>query len=189
MPPLEPAPSAALSGRKVAVSERQKPEGTGGRLCPTLYPSRPPVGRMISHLFRRLISSQQPFRYSLSPSLPPSPVSYFLSLDLSISSSFLFLPTRPPPKLLGATSVQTLQARLLSVTIKDHSPHRVCLLTEALIKSRRESRKRRMGSTRAPRIIFATLRPFLVLVLPSLLTASLSRLSSLLGGKTRRNED
>jgi len=62
--------------RKVAVSKRQKPEGMVGRLCPTLYPSRPPAGCMISHLFRRLISSRQPFRY-------------FLSLSLSLSFSFL----------------------------------------------------------------------------------------------------
>lgn len=146
--------------RKVAVSERQKPEGLDGRLCPTLYPSRPPAGRMISHLFRRLISSQQPFRYSPSLSLS-------LSIPLSLSRLRLLSEAAGNHLRSDPTSETT------GVTIKDHSLHRVCLLTEALIKSRRESRKRRMGSTRASRIIFATLRPFRLLVLPSSFEQSL----------------
>lgn len=122
MPPLEPG-SFSRRRSRVATGAAKAGGRAGGRLCPTLYPSRPPAGRMISHLFRRLISSQ-PFRYSRRRQ-PPS--------------------ASAPP--LAPTSFrnpsETLRER---VTIKGHSPHRVCLLTEALIKCRREFWRRRMGS-------------------------------------------
>jgi len=124
VPPLDhPRPCRRpLSSSGGLRAKRQKRQAGGTSHFVSFAPSL--AGRMISHLFRRLISRP--------PALSPS--SLFLSLFLSSCCSLpRLVATRKPP-----TFAQTLRGRRVRHHQGPFSAHRVCLLTEALIKCRRE---------------------------------------------------
>jgi len=127
-------PSSSLSSSGGQRAKRQKRQAGETNLSHFVSFAPSLAGRMISHLFRRLISRP--------PALSPFSLSLFLSPFLSSRSAARF----PVSSEQEASDLRSDPSRRVRHHQGPFSAHRVCLLTEALIKCRREP----SGETNGP---------------------------------------